>query len=269
MNIFFNWFAVFTLCLFSYAASKVNPLHLEYFNFAGRMIGLALMHKMQIGIVLDRVLFLQLAGLDVSLEDIKDADPFLYSSCKQILKMDSEYIDSDALGLTFVREVEELGPMRVVDLCPGGKDIVVDSKNRNDYVNLLIKHRFVTSISEQVSNFANGFTDIISSRLLTVFFRSLDLEDLDRMLRGRGNDISLEDWRAHTVYNGYKESDPQILWFWKVFVLVHFSLKFAIYIAMTPCICTFLSEQHLYLFLCYIKYPGRWFPCSIYIIYVQ
>lgn len=105
-------------------------MHLEYFSFSGRVIALALMHKVQVGVVFDRIFFLQLAGKHISLEDIRDTDPCVYSSCKQILEMDSDYVDSDALGLTFVREVEELGSRRVVELCPGGKSIVVNSKNR-------------------------------------------------------------------------------------------------------------------------------------------
>lgn len=192
-------------------------MHLDYFKFSGRIIALSLMHKVQVGIVLDRVFFLQLVGQSISLEDIRDADPFLYNSSKQILEMDPEFIDSDALGLTFVREIEELGSRSTVDLCPGGKNIVVSSKNRDEYVKLLVKHRFVTSISEQVSKFEEGFTDIISTKQLKgLFFRSIDLEDLDLMLRGCGNDISVEDWKSHTEYSGYQETDPQIFWFWKV-----------------------------------------------------
>ncbi|KAM1124038.1 hypothetical protein ACFX14_005460 [Malus domestica] len=199
-------------------ASKVDPLHLEYFTFAGRVIALALMHKVQVGIVFDRVFFQQLAGdTYLSLEDIRDADPFLYNSCKRILEMDAKVIDSDALMLTFVREVEELGFRKTVELCPAGESIVVNSKNRGEYVNLLIQHRFVTSISEQVSHFAQGFADILcGSRLQSIFFRSLELEDLDWMLHGSESAISVEDWKAHTDYNGYKETDPQILWFWKI-----------------------------------------------------
>ncbi|CAB4275653.1 unnamed protein product [Prunus armeniaca] len=199
-------------------ASKVDPLHLEYFTFAGRVIALALMHKVQVGIVFDRVFFQQLAGtLNLSLEDIRDADPLLYNSCKQILEMDAEFIDSDALGLTFVREVEELGARKTVELCPGGKSKIVNSKNREEYVNYLIQHRFVTSISEQVSQFAQGFADILcSSRIQSFFFQTLELEDLDWMLHGSESAISVEDWKAHTEYNGYKETDPQILWFWQI-----------------------------------------------------
>ncbi|KAM5588870.1 E3 ubiquitin-protein ligase UPL5 [Rosa sericea] len=198
-------------------ASKVDPMHLDYFTFAGRVIALALMHKVQVGIVFDRIFFQQLAGTLPSLEDIRDADPYLYNSCKQILEMDPDFIDSDALGLTFVREVEELGSRKTVELRAGGRNIVVTSKNREEYVKLLIKHRFVISITEQVKHFAKGFGDILSNSVLqTFFFRSLELEDLDWMLHGSESAISVEDWKAHTEYNGYKETDPQICWFWKI-----------------------------------------------------
>ncbi|XP_050234826.1 E3 ubiquitin-protein ligase UPL5 isoform X2 [Mercurialis annua] len=197
-------------------ASKVEPLHLDYFTFCGRVIALALLHKVQVGIVLDRVFFMQLAGRRIFLEDIRDADPCLYNSCKQILEMDADFIDSDALGLTFVREIEELGSRRIVELCPDGKSISVSSKNRDEYVNLLIRHRFVISTSDQVSRFARGFADILcNSGLQNFFFQSIELEDLDWMLYGSESAISVEDWKAHTEYNGYKETDPQICWFWK------------------------------------------------------
>lgn len=195
----------------------MNQLHLEYFRFSGRVIALALMHKIQVGIVFDRVFFLQLAGNTISLEDIQDADPFLYNSCKQILEMDEELVDQDTLGLTFVCEIEELGSRKTVELCPNGKSTVVDSKNRKQYVNLLIQHRFVTSIAEQVAHFAKGFADIISSfNLQRSFFQNLDLEDLDWMLYGSESSVSVEDWKAHTDYHGFKESEPQISWFWEV-----------------------------------------------------
>ncbi|XP_059305337.1 E3 ubiquitin-protein ligase UPL5-like isoform X2 [Lycium ferocissimum] len=198
-------------------ASEVDPLHLEYFIFSGRMIALALMHKVQISIAFDRVFYLLLAGKNISFEDIKDADPYLYSGCKTILEMDTKMMDQDILGLTFVCEVEELGSRKVVELCPNGKDTIVNSENRDEYVNLLVQHRFVTSIAQQVAHFAQGFAHIITDRQLREsFFRILDHEDLDWMLYGSKTDVSVEDWRAHTDFNGYNKSDPQISWFWEV-----------------------------------------------------
>ncbi|KAG8385825.1 hypothetical protein BUALT_Bualt03G0085500 [Buddleja alternifolia] len=214
--------ALFVACpndrrrFFPNPASKVDPLHLEYFSFSGRVIALALMHKVQIGIVFDRVFFTQLAGNIVTLEDIRDADPYLYSSCKQILEMDPEAVDQDALGLTFVHEIEELGSRKVVELCPGGRSLVVNSKNREKYVDALIQHRFVITIAEQVAHFVQGFSDIMScKRLQRAFFQCLEPEDLDWMLHGRESAISVDDWKAHTEYHGFKETDAQISWFWK------------------------------------------------------
>ncbi|KAI3957229.1 hypothetical protein MKW98_012104 [Papaver atlanticum] len=191
--------------------------HLNYFAFAGRVIALALMYKVQVGISFDRVFFLQLAGGVVSLEDIRDADPVMYKSCKKILLMDADLVDSDVLGLTFVREFEEFGSRRVVELCPGGNSIIVNSKNREEYIELLIQHCFVKSIAEKLSYFARGFSDILCERdLQKIFFQSLELKDLDLMLLGSSETISVKDWKAHTEYHGYEENDDLICWFWEV-----------------------------------------------------
>lgn len=198
-------------------ASAVDPLHLKYYVFCGRVIALALLHKVHVGIVFDRTFFSQLAGEAITLEDVKDADPSLYTSCKKILEMDAELLDSDMLGLTFVHEIQELGSHKTVELCSGGKDIVVNSDNRTEYINLLIKHRFLDSISEQICHFAKGFSDVLSdSKFQKLFFSSLYLEDFDRMIGGSNCIINVSDWKAHTEYNGFKTRDKQINWFWKV-----------------------------------------------------
>jgi HECT-domain (ubiquitin-transferase) len=195
----------------------VDPLHLKYFVFSGRIIALALMHRVQVGIVFDRIFYSQLSGRTITLEDIKEADPLLYASCRKILEMDPDTLDSDALGLTFIREVDELGSHKVMELCPGGRDISVNSKNREVYINLLIQDRFVNAISKQVAHFAQGFGDILTNEKgQKFFFSSLDLEDFDKMIGGSEGVLDVKDWKAHTEYNGYKLKDRQIGWFWKV-----------------------------------------------------
>lgn len=200
-----------------FTASKVDPLHLEYFTFAGRVIALALMHRVQVGIVFDRVFILQLAGNKITLEDVKDADPYLYKSCKQILEMDPDTIDQDVLGLTFIDEIEELGNKKVVELCANGESVVVNSANRKKYVDSLIKQRFVFSVAKQVEHFATGFADMMNNKhLRRYFFQLLCLQDLDWMLHGNEGELSVDDWKAHTKYQGFKETDAQISWFWEV-----------------------------------------------------
>ncbi|KAG5614963.1 hypothetical protein H5410_014787, partial [Solanum commersonii] len=114
-------------------ASEVNLLHLEYFWFSGRMIVFDLAYDVQIRVIFLSRIFLAIGKKGVLLEDIRDTDLFLYRSCKEILNMDAEIVDQDVLGLTFVCEVESLGSRREMELCPNGKYIVVDSKNREYY----------------------------------------------------------------------------------------------------------------------------------------
>ncbi|KAI3866925.1 hypothetical protein MKW92_043486 [Papaver armeniacum] len=197
--------------------AKVTDQQLKVFGFCGRVIALALMHKVQVGIAFDRVFFLQLAKEKISLEDIRCADPVMYRSCKKILEMDDDFVDSDALGFTFVWETEDSGSRETVELCPGGSNIVVNSKNREQYVDLLIQHLFVKSISAKVACFARGFAQILCKQKPgRNFFRSIELKDLDCVLLGSNLPICVKDWKAHTVYEGYTEADEQIHWFWKV-----------------------------------------------------
>uniref|UniRef100_M1DWN4 HECT-type E3 ubiquitin transferase n=1 Tax=Solanum tuberosum TaxID=4113 RepID=M1DWN4_SOLTU len=108
---------------------------------------LALAYDVQIGDIFLSPIFLAIGKKGVLFEDIRDADPFLYRSCKEILNMDAEIVDQDVLGLAFVCEVKSLGSRREMELCRNGKDIAVDSKNMEYYVNLLMQHRYLTSIA--------------------------------------------------------------------------------------------------------------------------
>ncbi|KAI3875732.1 hypothetical protein MKW92_030954 [Papaver armeniacum] len=197
--------------------AQLKPEQLDMFGFCVRVIALAVMHRVQVGIAFDHVFFLQLAGKEISLEDIQCADPIMFRSCKKILEMDADFVDSDAMGLTFVREIEEFGSRKTVELCPGGNNIVVNSKNRKQYVHLLIQHCFVKSISAKVAYFARGFADMLCKRrLVKSFFQATGMKGLDFALLGGDNPIVLKEWKAHTIYEGYGETDEQICWFWKV-----------------------------------------------------
>jgi hypothetical protein len=195
----------------------VDPLHRQYYEFAGRMVALALMHKIPVGVSFDRTLFLQLADRPVTLDDVVDADPSLHASCKKILEMDPRLLDSNALGLTFVREVELLGCQTVTELIQGGEDAAVNSKNRHEYIRLLIQDSFVNRTRNQVAYLALGFSNMFRKcKLSKNFFDALDVEDFNQMLGGSKGTIDVKEWKAHTDYHGYSSRSRRVKWFWKV-----------------------------------------------------
>jgi E3 ubiquitin-protein ligase NEDD4 len=141
--------------------------------------------------------------------------------------MNPDLVDSDVLGLTFAREVAVFGSLEVMELLPGGRDVAVDSKNRGQYIDLLIQDMYVNSTRDQLNHFAEGFSFmLIRPDFQRAFFHSLDLEDLDKMLGGHMNAIDVQEWKEHTTYlGGYSEQDDQINWFWKVYDLSNLTFQ--------------------------------------------
>ena len=59
-----------------------------------------------------------------------------------------------------------------------------------------------------------GFHELIPADLVNVF----DERELELLIGGIA-EIDVDDWKKHTDYRGYTESDPVIANFWKVCVV--------------------------------------------------
>lgn len=62
--------------------------------------------------------------------------------------------------LSFAVDEEKLGKTVSVDLKPGGADIDVTDENKEEYVKLLIEHRFQRRIGPQMKSFMKGFEEV-------------------------------------------------------------------------------------------------------------
>uniref|UniRef100_M1DLF2 HECT-type E3 ubiquitin transferase n=1 Tax=Solanum tuberosum TaxID=4113 RepID=M1DLF2_SOLTU len=144
--------------------------------------------------------------LEVSFEYTVDKDPALLRGDLLL-----QFKPEEATGLGVLREwFFLLGSIKTVELCPNGKDIVVNSKNRKKYVNLLIQHRFVTSIASQITHFSQSFSHITTSSIKTSLFWSLYLKDLDKMHDGVEL-LFLSQIGKHIQIT----MDTKKSWFWK------------------------------------------------------
>lgn len=164
------------------------------------------MHKVPLEVAFAETFFKQLAGLPIYWEDAEDDDPVLYERCKKLLEMDPEAVDSD-VRLKFVIKVEKLGIRKVVELCQGGRDMVVNSANRRRFVELLVRRRLVVPVVDQIKSFARGFDDLLVKASTPQFLRPLETLDLEMLLKGEGRTTSLEYWRRHTEVHGYMPAD--------------------------------------------------------------
>jgi E3 ubiquitin-protein ligase HUWE1 len=187
--------------------SDVNPDHLLFFKFVGRVIGLALLHDVPLDVHLTRAVYRHFVGIEPGLVDIQSIDPALYNSLQEILKLDLSEHD---LCLYFSITLERFDSMEDVELIPGGADIPVTNENKKDYVRRRCQMRMTKLIEKQLIELMTGFYEIIPRHLITPFSE----QELELLICGMP-DVDVEDLRCHTEYQGYSASAPQIRWFWE------------------------------------------------------
>lgn len=122
-------------------------------------------------------------------------------------------LDNDidgVLDLTFSVEADDFGRTKIVDLKPDGRNIAVTNENKAEYVQLLVQNRLTLSIREQIDAFKKGFDDIIPASLVRIFTAS----ELQLLLNGLP-DINVDDWRANTELHQLQQSDAVVSWFWR------------------------------------------------------
>lgn len=204
-------------CLFEYSAhdnytlqinphSAINPEHLNYFKFIGRVVGLAIFHRRFLDAFFIVSLYRMILNKKVLVANMESVDAEFYRSLKWILDNDI----SDILELTFSVDDDRFGELVTVDLKPDGRDIEVTEENKVEYVDLVTEWRISKRVEEQFKAFKEGFNQLIPQDLINVF----DERELELLIGGIA-EIDIDDWKKHTDYRGYTEQDDVIQWFWK------------------------------------------------------
>jgi len=188
--------------------SNVNPDHLSYFRFVGRIVGKAVADGYLLDSHFTRSLYKHMLGKEPTHHDMEAIDPDYYKNLKTIL----EYNLGDlCLDLTFSVEDHSFGRNQVVDLIPNGRNIPVTEENKAKYVSLVCQNRMTTAISSQIKAYLDGFYELVSKDLIQIFTP----RELELLISGLP-DIDMYDLKKNTDYNGWKATDTQIEWFWNV-----------------------------------------------------
>ncbi|KAI9326055.1 hypothetical protein DFJ73DRAFT_767125 [Zopfochytrium polystomum] len=204
-------------CLFEYSAhdnytlqinpqSGINPEHLNYFKFIGRVVGLGIFHQRFLDSFFVTAFYKMILKRKITLKDMESVDAAQHRSLVWML----ENPIADVLDLTFAVDSEVFGERVEVELKPDGKNIEVTDDNKKEYVDLVVEWRIVKRVEEQFRAFQQGFNEIVPQELINVF----DERELELLIGGLA-DIDVDDWKKHTDYRGYSENDETIQNFWK------------------------------------------------------
>ena len=187
-------------------ASGINPDHLFYFKFVGRIIGKAIYDGKLLDAYFTRSFYKCMIHAPVDHRDMEAIDPAFFNSLDWIL---NNSID-DVLDLTYSMEVEEFGIQKIIDLKPDGRNIPVTDADKNEYVRLVVEQKLVVAIKDQIEAFLSGFNEIIPANLISIF----NEQELELLISGLP-DIDIDDWKNNTEYQNYTPSSPPIQWFWR------------------------------------------------------
>lgn len=132
--------------------SFINEEHLSFFKFVGRIIGKALYEGRVLDCYFSRVVYKRILGQPVSVKDMEAFDPEFYKSLMWMLNNDITNVTYE----TFSCEDDVFGVTKVVDLCENGRNIPVTEENKREYVNLLVEHKLLGSVKEQMEQFLKG-----------------------------------------------------------------------------------------------------------------
>jgi E3 ubiquitin-protein ligase NEDD4 len=128
-------------CLFEYSAhdnytlqinphSGINPEHLNYFKFIGRVVGLAIFHRRFLDSFFIGAFYKMMLRKKVHINDMEGVDEEYHKNLTWTLDNDI----TDILDQTFSVEDEQFGETKTIDLKPGGRDIPVTNENKREYV---------------------------------------------------------------------------------------------------------------------------------------
>ncbi|KAG2009924.1 ubiquitin-protein ligase, variant 2 [Coprinopsis cinerea AmutBmut pab1-1] len=157
-------------------ASGINPDHLSYFKFIGRVVGLAIFHRRFLDAYFVPSFYKMILGKPMTLNDLEAVNAELHRSLKWMLENDI----TDVLYETFSLTEERFGEMVTIELKPGGEDIPVTEENKKEYVDLVVEYRISRRIKEQFDAFMDGLLELIPRDLINVF----DERELELLIGG-------------------------------------------------------------------------------------
>eukprot|EP00933_Yihiella_yeosuensis_P055723 TRINITY_DN54614_c0_g1_i1.p1 TRINITY_DN54614_c0_g1~~TRINITY_DN54614_c0_g1_i1.p1 ORF type:complete len:515 (+),score=102.59 TRINITY_DN54614_c0_g1_i1:104-1546(+) len=215
-------------------SSVLVPDDKAQFALLGRLIGLALLHKEQLGksfSKLNRALIIQLFGFQISDEDLLACwDP---EQKKQIQKM-REYVTSGGciedwcldFSLTDAKLPDYMEHQARCDrpLKSGKVQELVTNENLEEYIQLKAQEKvrlWRSGIDCQLAAMASGLGVLLQPELLRKVVKAFYVEELLKLLGGAAelDDEALEDWKKHTHYSNGLTADSQLSkWFWSVMV---------------------------------------------------
>ena len=193
------------------ATREINE---KTYEFLGKIMASAISSGEVLDLNLHPVVWKGLLGNEISFYDYELIDCTYFNLMNNLEKELKNYEENktgyenfeDLYKLNFVIKNSNEAD---IELKPDGEKIQVNLHNLKEYISLSKKMR-VNEFITQIEYIKKGFNSVISSSI----FQVLNWRQLEELVCGK-NKLDIRDLKKNTKYDGYRESDDVIRWFWE------------------------------------------------------
>jgi len=194
---------------------QVSASDLNLYAFFGLILGVAHRGEIQMDLALSSIVWKTLAGIPLTVEDLKETDYSSYLALMAIEQLDEETFREYG---DFVWTTANSGSkLPIEELRPGGQNVPVKFEELHEFVQANIEFR-LSETSKQLESIRRGLSSIVPLDLLTLF----TWEEVEELFCGKGH-VNVDLLRGNTVYDGVDPKAKYIENFWRV--LKSFSLE--------------------------------------------
>jgi hypothetical protein len=180
------------------------------YELIGVIFGLAIYNNTILDVKLPLAVYKKLLGIKPDLDDMKQCDPELYHTLNY-LKITNDENLKDELDTNFTVIDDKFGEKLAIPLKENGDNIMIDNKNKDEYVDLYIDWYFNKSISEYFNSFEKGFYRVFNRNLSKI----LTPDELELIICGT-QILDFHELKNACQYEEYEKNSETIKYFWEI-----------------------------------------------------
>ena len=198
----------------------INPnsnrnIYNEAYEFLGKLMASFISTAEVLDLNLHPIIWKSLLNKEITLYDYESLDYYFYTMINNL-----EYINKISDKDKKIKELEQYQEIYFViknsndidiELKPNGSQIKLTIDNLKEYIELS-KIKRIKEFNNSLEYLKKGFYSVISYDILQV----LTWPQLEEMICGK-NKLNIDEFKSHTVLEGFNNDDDIIKWFWDWF----------------------------------------------------
>ena len=180
------------------------------YELIGIIFGLAIYNNIILDVKFPLTVYKKLLGIKPTLEDMKECDPELYNNLTFLINSKDKNLKEE-LDTNFVVVDDKFGEKLDIPLKANGENIMIDSENKDEYVELYLDWYFNKSIHEVFNSFEKGFYKVFNRDLSKI----LSPEELELIICGT-QFLDFNELKKGCNYEEYTKDSETIKYFWEI-----------------------------------------------------